>query len=56
MRTRCSYRSRVAASLAALLFVGLGPAAHAVDGVIEINQAKVQQGGITSGDTAGSGG
>lgn len=43
--------------LSTALFFALGlafiPAAHATDGVIEINQARALAGGITAGDTAG---
>ncbi len=45
--------SRLAASLAAVLIVAFCPAAHAVDGVIEINHAKALAGGVTGGDGPG---
>ena len=37
----------------AVCILGFGTAASAVDGVIEINQAKALAGGVTSGDAAG---
>lgn len=39
--------------LIALLCLGLGRSAQAVDGVIEINQAAATAGGVTTGDTMG---
>lgn len=45
--------SRIAAALAALIAVLLASAAYAVDGVVEINQAKALAGGVTASDTAG---
>lgn len=44
---------RTPAALAAAALLGLAPAAGAVDGVIEINQAKALAGDVTATDTAG---
>ena len=51
MRTSRPARA-LACGLLALTFT-LGGRAHAVDGVIEINQARASKGGITPGDTPG---
>ena len=50
MRTEKYGFRRLAACASATLIVGLGSPVHAVDGVIEINQAKALVGGITAGD------
>jgi hypothetical protein len=49
MRTSRSARALACGLLA--LTLTLGGRAHAVDGVIEINQARASKGGITPGDT-----
>jgi hypothetical protein len=46
-------RSEIAALAVALAFAAVVPAAHAVDGVVEINQAKAEAGSVTSGDAPG---
>ena len=49
-----SYRSsRRVAGISAAFILALGSSARAVDGVVEINQAKALAGGVTAGDTAG---
>ncbi len=50
MRTEKYGFRHLAACASATLIVGLGSPVHAVDGVIEVNQAKVLVGGITAGD------
>ena len=42
-----------AIALALASTLGLAGQAYAVDGVIEINQARALAGGVTPGDTAG---
>ena len=40
----------ISLTLAAISIVGLAAPVYAVDGVIEINQAKALVGGVTAGD------
>jgi parallel beta-helix repeat protein len=50
----CHRRTRAfARGLLTLLMLAAANQAHAVDGVIEINQARADKGGITPGDTPG---
>jgi parallel beta-helix repeat protein len=50
----CHRRTRaLARGLLTLLMLAAAGRAHAVDGVIEINQARADKGGITPGDTPG---
>jgi hypothetical protein len=44
---------RIVIMATATLFIGVAETAHAVDGVIEINQASALAGGVTAGDAAG---
>ncbi len=53
MSTSNSRSYSLVVALAALILAGLPHAANAVDGVIEINQAKALVGGVTATDTAG---
>ncbi len=50
---RTSMKSRPARGLAVVLLALLGGAAHAVDGVVLIDQNRALAGGVTPGDTAG---
>lgn len=48
-----SHGRRLSTLLVAFVVVGASHAVHAVDGVIEINQARALKGGVTPGDTPG---
>ena len=50
---QATIQTRMASVIFFALALSVAPMANAVDGVVEINQARALEGGITSGDTPG---